>query len=74
MNISFAFDGLTEEKVAELKRWLGDKKIHELIFDETPYKAYQAKITGSATMKHIPFGATGKRVYKGEGSIQFTAY
>jgi hypothetical protein len=41
-----------------------------LIFDETPYKAYQAKITGSATMKYIPFeeGATN-RLYKGEGSV-----
>ena len=73
-NISFAFDDLTEQEFAELKRWLGDKKVHSLIFDETPYKAYQAKVTGSATIKHIPFGATGARVYKGEGSVQFTAY
>ena len=74
-NIQFAFDDLTEQEFAELKKWLGDKKIHELIFDETPYKAYQAKITGSATMKYIPFeeGATN-RLYKGEGSVQFTAY
>ena len=73
-NISFAFDDLTEQEFAELKRWLGDKKVHSLIFDETPYKAYQAKVTGSATIKHIPFGATGTRIYKGEGSVQFTAY
>ena len=74
-NIQFAFDDLTEQEFAELKKWLGDKKVHELIFDETPYKAYQAKITGSATMKYIPFeeGATN-RLYKGEGSVQFTAY
>lgn len=73
-NIPFAFDSLTEEQFATLKRWLGDKQIHELIFDELPYKAYQAKITGSATIKHIPFDENGKRVYKGEGSVQFTAY
>ena len=54
-NVSFAFDSLTEEQFSKLKRWLGDKKIHELIFDELPYKAYRAKITGSATIKHIPF-------------------
>ena len=74
-NISYAFDSLTEAQLNELKQWLGDKKIHTLIFDETPYKAYQAKVTGSASIKHIPFveGATN-RVYKGEGSIQFTAY
>ena len=74
-NISYAFDALTEEQLAEIKRVFGDKKIHELIFDETPFKKYYAKVTGSASIKHIPFaeGATN-RVYKGEGSIQFTAY
>lgn len=74
-NISYAFDALTEEQLAEIKRIFGDKKIHELIFDEAPYKKYYAKVTGSASIKHIPFaeGATN-RVYKGEGSIQFTAY
>lgn len=74
-NISYAFDSLTEAQLNELKLWLGDKKIHTLIFDETPYKAYQAKVTGTASIKHIPFseGATN-RIYKGEGTIQFTAY
>ena len=74
-NISYAFDALTEEQLAEIKRVFGDKKIHELIFDEAPYKVYYAKVTGSASIKHIPFaeGATN-RIYKGEGSIQFTAY
>lgn len=74
-NISYAFDALTEEQLAQIEALFGDKKIHELIFDEAPYKVYQAKVTGSASIKHIPFaeGATN-RIYKGEGSIQFTAY
>lgn len=74
-DVPFAFGSLTEEQFQKLKRWLGDKKIHDLIFDEAPYKIYRAKITGSATIKHIPFaeGETN-RIYKGEGSIQFTAY
>lgn len=74
-NISYAFDALTEEQLARIKALFGDKKIHELIFDETPYKVYQAKVTGSASIKHIPFseGETN-RIYKGEGNIQFTAY
>lgn len=74
-NISYAFDALTEEQLARIKALFGDKKIHELIFDEAPYKVYQAKVTGSASIKYIPFaeGATD-RIYKGEGSIQFTAY
>ena len=74
-NISFVFDGLTEGQLKRVQAVFGDKKIHDLIFDEAPYKAYRAKVTGSATIKYIPFGqGTTNRVYKGEGSIQFTAY
>lgn len=74
-SVSFAFDSLTEEQVAQLKSHFGDKKIHDLIFDERPYKTWKAKVTGSATLKYIPFaeGETN-RVYKGEGTIQFTCY
>ena len=74
-NVSYAFDALTEEQLARIKTLFGDKKTHDLIFDETPYKVYQAKVTGSASIKHIPFaeGQTN-RTYKGEGSLQFTAY
>lgn len=73
--VPFAFDDLDEQGIVKLKKVLGDKKIHDLIFDEAPYKVYKAKITGSATIKHIPFseGPTNRR-YKGEGSIQFTCY
>lgn len=74
-SVSFAFDSLTEEQVTTLKRHFGDKKIHDLIFDERPYKIYRAKVTRTATLKYIPFaeGATN-RLYKGEGSIQFTCF
>jgi len=74
-NISYAFDALTEEQLARIQALFGDKKIHDLIFDESPYKVYQAKVTGTASIKYIPF-AEGEvnRIYKGEGSIQFTAY
>ena len=75
LTISFAFDALSEEDFMRLKKHFGDKKIHDLIFDEAPYKIYKAKVTGTASIKHIPFneGETN-RLYKGEGSIQFTCY
>lgn len=74
-NVSFAFDDLTEFQVAQLKSHFGDKGIHDLIFDECPYKVYSAKVTGTATIKYIAFseGSTN-RLYKGEGSVQFTCY
>ena len=73
-SIPFAFDGLTEEEFENLKRHFGDKKVHDLIFDEKPDRVYRAKVTGTATIKHIPFDVKGETIYKGEGTIQFTCY
>lgn len=78
--VSFAFDSLTESQFAFLSNHFGDKKVHSLIFDERPYKTYHAKVTGNASIKYICFDesekkdGTNARVYKGEGSIQFTCY
>jgi predicted phage tail component-like protein len=73
-NISFAFDNLTDGDIREIKKTFSGDGIHDLIFDENPYKAYSAKVTGSATMKHLAFEQNGRRVYKGEGNIQLTCY
>jgi hypothetical protein len=53
-----------------MRKWLGDKRVHPLVFDELPYKTWYAKVTGTASMKWIPFkeGETN-RTYKGEGTI-----
>lgn len=75
-NIPFAFDSLSESQIEFLKIHFGDKKVHPLVFDEAPYKVYMAKVTGTATIKYIPFDGAGinNRIYKGEGTIQFTCY
>ena len=74
-SISIATDELTEKQLRELKQWVGDKGIHELIFDETPYKKYMVKCTGNPQFNFICFDKQfGERIYKGEGSLQFTAY
>lgn len=75
ISVSYAFDALTEEQLGNIRKLFGDKKIHELVFDEAPYKAYSAKVTGTVSLKYIPFdeGET-HRLYKGEGTIQFTCY
>ena len=62
-------------QLRNLRRCLGDKKIHDLIFDETPYKVYSAKVTGSSSVKHLCFDIDGgQRIFKGEGTIQFTCF
>ena len=78
-NISFAFDHLTETELKELKEWLNGKEIGDLWFSEAPYKIWSAKPTGNSSIKYIPFDDLDKqgnaiRIYKGEGSVQFTAY
>lgn len=79
-NISIAFDQLTEKQLKELKNHFGNKQLGDLIFDEVPYKVYKVKVTGAPNLNYICFdeyedGAeTPKRVYKGEGTLQFVAF
>lgn len=73
-DISIAFDSLTEKQFKDLRILFGDKKIHNLIFDEVPYKVYQARINGNPSLKYICFDEDGERVYKGEGTISLVCY
>jgi hypothetical protein len=62
---------MTEGQMREMRLWLGDKKIHPLVFDEMPHKTWYAKVSGTATMKWLAFdeGPLKERIYKGEGTI-----
>lgn len=73
-SIPIAFDSLTEVQYQEVRKWLNGKEIKELVFDERPYKVYSAKVIGTPQLKTICFDESGERVYKGEGTIQFTCY
>lgn len=73
--VNFAFDRITESQLREFKRWLNGKEIAPLWFAENPYKVYQAKVTGQVSFSALPFDDDElKRVYKGNGSVQFTCY
>lgn len=72
--VAYAFDNLTESDIRLIKQTFSGDGIHELVFDERPYKVWSAKVTGTASMKHLCFEENGERVYKGEGSITFTCY
>lgn len=79
ININFAFDSLTETQIRILKQTFGDKELHELWFDETPYKAYTVKVSGNPQLKYICFNINERnfqsnRLYKGEGTISFIAF
>lgn len=70
-NLEIAFDNISELNYRDIVALFSDKKIHDLIFDERPYKIYRAKITNSPTFKTICFDTTEGRRYRGEGSLSF---
>ena len=72
--IKFAYDNLTEEEFYGLSKVFDGKEIHDLIFDECPYKVYKAKVTGTPSLKYICFEEGEKDIYKGEGTVNFTCY
>ena len=73
-NINIAFDELTEKQFRKLQQVFGTKELGKLIFDERPYKYYMVK-SGNPQLKYICFGKEGDpRIYKGEGTLTFTAY
>ena len=84
--LQIAFDSISEKQLRRLSEVFGDKGIHDLIFDESPYKIYSVKCTGQPQLKYICFDQYFEedqdgtiinkvhRVYKGEGTLQFTAY
>lgn len=85
-NLSFAFDNVSELQIRKMRGWLSKKEtpvseeMGDLVFDETPYKRYVVKTTGDPQLNYICFEETDKetgkikRVYKGEGTVNFTCY
>ena len=74
ININFAFDSLTEEEKRNLSVIFGTNKISSLWFDEEPYKQYYVLVNNTLQLKTICFDEDNKRIYKGEGNVQFIAY
>lgn len=73
-SVNYAFDRLRQEDIQELKKAFSGKEIKELCFSEQPDRIYMAKVTGQASIKTLAFAENGEDIYKGEGTIQFTAY
>lgn len=79
-SINFAFDHMEEKQFIKLKQWLNGKNVAPLWFAEAPHKVYSVKVTGTPNINYVcfeEFDTTNKKIvkiYKGEGTIQFTAY
>ena len=73
-SMSIAFDSLSEDQLQQLSIIFGDRQVHDLIFDEWPYKVYSAKVKSEPELSYICFDELNQRVYKGEGTINFICY
>lgn len=81
ITLDIAYDEVTEETLRRMRKVFESDTVHPLIFDDEPYKVYYAKVTGQPTLKYIPFQNYDSeflngtpRIYKGEGTINFTCY
>ena len=74
--IEVAFDSVSEENFRLIAQLFACDKLQDLVFDEEPYKVYRAKLRSAPDFKHICFTDrhSGKRVYKGEGTLNFICY
>lgn len=74
IQVEIAFDSVTEAEFQELRAWL-NCGIKPLIFDETPYIQYYAKIQTAPSIQFVPFEEDlYERIYKGECQITFVCY
>lgn len=73
-DISFAFDDLTKDGLRKLKQTFAGKEMREFVLSEELNKVYMVKVTSQPNIKALCFGDGQEEVYKGEGSVQFTAY
>ena len=74
INVQIAFDSMTEVQLRAFKSLFNGRDIHELIFDESPYKKYIAKVQNPPILRTICFMEDNQRIYKGEGTINFICY
>lgn len=70
--VETAFDNLSEVQFQKLSTAFSCKQFKELWFDETPYKAFWAKLAEAPQIKYMCFtGDNGQRVYKGDVTFKF---
>ena len=85
IQVSFAFDHMSETQLRALRKRFDGKNMGELIFDEYPFKAYTVKLQQPLQVKYVCFDEEVgvredevtpifERVYKGEGTINFICY
>lgn len=73
-NLNIAFDHMTDSQISLLRKTFHTKNMGELTFAEREGIHWLAKVQAPPQLKYICFDEGGKRIYKGEGTIQLIAY
>ena len=72
--ISFAYYGLTEYQLSQIKKLFNIKKPIPLILDEEPHKTWMVYSGSGATRSYIGFEMNGDRYYNGDGQVTFVSH
>ena len=70
--INVAFDNLTEEQYRNLRQHFNAQAMGDLIFDETPYKAYKCKLQSPPQWKVLCFDKEISRTINGNDQTDCT--
>lgn len=54
-SLSIAFDEVDDTKLRQMRQLFGEKGLHQLIFDEFPYKVYNVRVSGTPSFKYVAF-------------------
>ena len=65
---------ITETQLRGLRAWLHPKRVGKLVFDESPYKYYIAKISQMPSFSFVPHSDYGSHVYSGDFELEFVAH
>jgi Phage-related protein len=55
LNLNFSYEGVTEVQIRKIRKAFDARVPHDLIFEERPYKVYNAKVTTVPNLKYVPF-------------------
>ena len=72
--VDFAFKNMDSGQMNSLISAFSHNEVKELVFAELPFKAYDAKVTGTPVIKAITFDGENGLVFHGEGTVNFTCY
>lgn len=79
ISINIAYDSMTRQQMNKLRQLTGNRKVHEIIFDEYPQILWRAAVNASPELEYVAFDGVDEKgnkieILKGEGTLSFICY